>query len=173
MKSFVFVLCFGMFFFTACTQSRNIPKAYAFVQHQNFGTIAVDQNGNQLSPGSHTDATIYLESNITSALKINEVIFNSTVYKNPQVSLSGKKKIVVGNSASNHTSIYLTPLKGNNLWRIEISNIKGSTQSTADMQVEKAGDVPLNKIIIMGKKDGKPFSITVNSVVELQGRMAM
>lgn len=174
MKNLFSTLILCIFFLSACTQTRVAQKAYAFVEHTNAGTIAVDRNGRQLSPGGQTTVTIYLEGRQNATPLINDVIYNGATYKNLQALLAAKKSIVVGNRSKNNNPIILTPAKGNWIWKIDLSvadnnnendnNNKDGTILPVQMEQNR-----LHNIIIKGKKDGKAFSITVNNIQLLEG----
>ncbi len=159
MKAIILIGCFSVFFVTACTQSRNIKKGYAYSQQVKPGVNQIDENGNSIIPGIKIMGFIFLESKGRIKPTIDKVIYNGRSYNNPRVFPAGNSKIEIGNNKADGKPILLSTAKGNMLWRIDLTltgkedNIKISAQNT---------------IIVTGKKDGQLFSIKIDKVIELQ-----
>lgn len=166
MKNIILLLSTILLFINACTQTRIVQKVYGFVQHKNFGTIAVDANGNQLTPGSQTTLNIYLETNGESTPIVNKVTYNNITYKNPIISFEGKKSINIGSNKSNGKAITITPAHGNALWKMEIICTESKTENSTTLHADNTNS-SLNKIVIEGKKNGKIFKISTDNIIEL------
>lgn len=160
MKYSILIICLPAAFLFACTPSRSVQKAYAFSQHINFGTIATDENGNQITSGSQTNRIIYLESKDNTKPVINEVVYKAKIYKNAEVTLAGQSPVQIGIKSSDGKNIILTPAPGNYLWKMEFI----LTENENKQQV----NTDENKIIIKGKTGGKAFTLTINNEIELQ-----
>ncbi len=168
MKNFSLIIILCILFLSACSQPRNVQKAYAFLQHKTFGTIAVDANGNPLSPGSQTTIFIYIESKGTVPPKINEVVYNGKTYKNPILYSTGKNQREVGSNISNGKPVLLTPARGNSLWNTEIAVNRDNVENERTLPKESSAGIPINTVTIKGIKDGKKFSLTINNINELK-----
>lgn len=168
MKRTSTLLFFLMIFFSACTQTRNVRKAYAFVQHITYGTIATDDNGNQLTPGAKTIHFIYLESKRNAQPAIAEINANGKIIKNPVAVAVPNNQLPVTLTNKDGNKVLLTPYKGNSLWKIEFE----STGNTNTNKQIIANEPVKEKIIIKEIRNRRTFLLTVYTT-ELQPVMGL
>ena len=165
MKHLIITGCLSLCIIQACSQSRNAPKAYAFIQHMNYGTVAVDDKGNQVTPGSRTTRSVYVECTGNTKPLIQKISYNDIVYKNPPMISLGDKQVQVGIRKADGENIILLPAHGYKLWKIELQ--VPVLQPHAG-QINANEKTPPQKIIISGKQNGRSFTLTINNEVELQ-----
>lgn len=142
----------------ACIQQRTIQKAYAFSQHVTFGTIATDEKGNTITPGSQTQSFIFLEMPDNATPVINEVSVNSASYKNIALTDAGGEPVLIGIDKSSNQKITLTTAKGNRLWRIDLP-----AEDKRNVFQDDAAE-----ITVWGRMNGTPFTIAVTKKYELK-----
>lgn len=175
MKSLILAAGLSVIIFSGCSQSRNLEKAHAFFQHITYGTIAVDDKGNQLTPGSKTERFIYMETKANAKPIINHIIYNGYDIKNPLLISVAQQTVNVGAKNSDNKQIVLVPAKGNRLWKIELSIPEKEIRQDKPEVItinENTVSVPVD-IIIKGKYGGRAFTFTINEAVELRPVMGL
>ena len=142
---------------TANAQTYKIQKAWAFKTESMPGMVMQDDNGNAINPTPIVERFIYIETNYKSQPKINAVLYNSTIYTATLTAVK-EAKHQAGVTYNGNKPFFITPKKGNTLWRIS-------------MQPANSTPAPLSiKIIsIKGKLGNSSFKQVLYTEIQLTG----
>ena len=147
------------FFFNSCAQSiHGIKEARAFYQQQFTGTVAVDDNGNQITPGTDTARWIYVETKGKEMPSIDTVSFYGSLYTT-SISLVENRSVILGTKKNTNEEVKLEPASGNEIWKIELTRT-GIIRDPND-----------NRIKISGERNGKRYWLNVETVVEMEAEL--
>ncbi len=144
---------------TLTAQVSKIQKAWAFVTESMPGRAMQDENGNTITPQPISQRFIFIETNYKGTIKTDSVWYNDKLYK-AQAVLIKEAKHNAGVIYTNGNPFYITPKKGNKLWRIDVEPATGQT-------VIAAGSV--KKITIKGNLGAAIFKQNITAEVRLVG----
>lgn len=157
MKIF-FTIGMALIVFSASAQSYKIQKAWAFVTESMPGVRPMtDENGKEIKPTPIIERFIFIETNYKAEPKIESVLYDGKQYQST-ISVINEKKCQAGSIYSNGKPFYITPKKGNKLWRIVI---------TTDAAMPASNEVKL--ITLKGKLGNSSFKQTLYSETRLTG----
>lgn len=139
-------------------QTYKIQKALAFVTESMPGRVMQDESGNTITPQPITERFIYIETNCKTPVTADTVWYNGRLYKTT-ATLITQAKHQAGINYTDGKPIFITPKKGNKLWRIDVQ--------PAAPQTFAAGTV--KKIIVKGKLCGNSFKQTITTETRLNG----
>lgn len=145
--------------FSLTAQIYKIQKAWAFVTESMPGRAMQDENGNTINPTPIIQHVIFIETNYKGAVKTDSVWYNDKLYKAQPVLIT-EAKHNAGIIYSNGKPLYITPKKGNKLWRIDV-------EAVAEKYILTAGTV--KKIIVKGKLGNTTFKQSITAEVRLTG----
>lgn len=145
--------------FSLTAQTYKIQKAWAFVTESMPGRAMQDENGNTINPTPIIKHVIFIETNYKGAVKTDTVWYNDKLYK-AQPFLITDAKHNAGIIYSNGKPFYITPKKGNKLWRIDVEPV-------AEKNILAAGSV--KKIMCKGKLGNTAFKQSITAEVRLTG----
>jgi len=150
---------FFIFLLPACAQKNyGITKSYAYKKTFTPGNIMVDDQNNPVNGGLQVQHIVYLEVSGAGTPVVDEVIYNGDSYDSgvyPVVTLPE----VVGKEKSTEKQILLPVGKGNTLWKIELTKKAGNNKLNPESKAVS--------ILIKGKIDNKPFSVSITKETEL------
>ena len=158
MKFLILIAVFLSLILSGCTQTSLLKNALAYSMQISTGAPPKYKNGVAINR-SYTMKFIYFESTKVKPI-IKELIYNGTLINGTEVFLAGNTTVEIGTNKSDGMPIKLSPSKGNSIWRIEFR--------TTENQEEKNSTAAKSNILIIGKINGKPFSIKINSQIELK-----
>jgi hypothetical protein len=95
MKQVSYIIILSFFSITTVNAQYGIVKNYVYTQPSFAGTIAVDINGNPLTPGVTTSVFIYLKSKSTNIPLFKTALINGKVYS-VEISKMKEKTIFIG-----------------------------------------------------------------------------
>jgi hypothetical protein len=135
-----------------------IKNAYAYWQVRIAGTIAVDENGNQLTKSVDTTYTVYLETSGDVTPEIQAVWIND---KPHAVSLSpiAEKSVQIGLPTAAGKSVSINATAGNKLWQIDIGG--AVTVNNKTLPVTTGNERAINQVIIEGVLNNKKFAQSI------------
>ena len=96
-----------------------IVKNYVFTQYNFAGTIAVDEQGKQLTPGVTSSVTIYLQTNASTMPLFDSAKIDGKFYAIESVAIK-EKKVIVGKNELDEKPIFITVTDKFNLYKISI-----------------------------------------------------
>ena len=134
---------------------HGVKNAKAVYQQQFRGTIAVDDNGNQVTSGTDTTRWIFVETKGDEPLVVDTVSFYGLLYTT-SISSMNSKPVILGKRKANGEEVVLQPLKGNTLWKIDLN-------STGISLKENEKKIRLSVI-----KNEKRYWIDVGTVIEIE-----
>ena len=142
---------------TGNAQIYKIQKAWAFVTESAPGRVMTDENGKEIKPTPAVERFIFVETNYKATPKIETVLYNG---KQCQYSITAvtETKHLAGSTYANGKPFYISPKKGNKLWRISI---------TANDTVLRSNEAKL--ITIKGKLGNSSFKQTLYTETRLAG----
>lgn len=143
--------------FVAKAQVYKIQKVWAVVTESAPGRVMTDENGKEVKPTPIMERFIYIETNYKTEPKIETVLYNGKTYQS-SISAVTDIKHLAGSIYSNGKPFYITPKKGNKLWRISITS--GET-------VLRSNEAKL--ITIRGKLGNSSFKQTLYTETRLTG----
>lgn len=118
-KNISYLFLFPVFFmFTSCGTGRyGINKSWSFYKVNTPGTIAVDDNGNELTPRRDTTSEIFLK---TKHDRLPEIlaVFMISKYYNPVITKIDSAKIYIGESLPGNQRVELSAGTGYTFWKI-------------------------------------------------------
>lgn len=139
-------------------QTYKIQKAWAFVTESMPGRVMQDESGNTITPQPIMQRFIYIETNCKNPITADSVWYNGRLYKTTATLITHSKH-QAGINYTDGKPIFITPKKGNKLWRIDVQ--------PAAPQTFAAGTV--KKIIVKGKLCGNSFKQTITTETRLNG----
>lgn len=143
----------------ATAQTYKIQKAWAFVTESMPGRAMQDESGNTITPQPIIERFIYIETNYKTTIQADSAWYNGRLYKTT-ATLINEVKHKAGITYTNGKPVFITPKKGNKLWRI---NVQPLTQNA----VTAAGSV--KKIILKGRLGSNVFKQTIITETRLTG----
>jgi len=161
MKSYLLIGCFvGILIFTSCAQPLySLHRGYAFFKKSTPGNIQVDEKGNEIKPGIDTVRFIFIEWKGKLSPPIDIVLYKNKIFT-VSVFPVEQAYIEVGQEKISGENIILKPAKGNTLWRIVLTSA-----------IKRNSAIANDRIILKGKKNGKPFQWAIDKEIEIQGEI--
>ncbi len=142
----------------ANAQVYKVQKMWAFVTESMPGARPMtDENGKEIKPTSIIVRFIFIETNYKAEPKIESVLYDGKQYRSTINAVTGKK-CQAGSIYSNGKPFFITPKKGNKLWRIVV---------IADAEMPASNEVKL--ITIKGKLGKSSFKQTLYNETRLAG----
>lgn len=120
MKKIVCLLALIFFVQLKSTAQYNICKTYLYVKKSFAGTIAVDDKGNQITPGVTTTLLLYITTKGNTVPPFTQATIASKKNSISFVPVSGKK-IEIGKKADDEMPLFITTPKGYTLWQIVVN----------------------------------------------------
>ena len=162
MKSYLLIGCFvGILIFTSCAQPlHGLQKGYAFFKKSAPGNIQVDEKGNEIKPGIDTVRFIFIEWKGTLSPTIDSIQYRNKIFSISVFPVE-QSQVEIGQEKIGGENIILKPAKGNTLWRILLTSA-----------VKRNSTVANDKIILKGKKNGRPFQWVIDKEIEIQAEIA-
>jgi hypothetical protein len=151
---------------TVTNNSQSTPgikNSYAYSQVRTAGTIAVDENGNQLTKGVDTFYTVYIETPDNITPEIQTVWLNNEAHSVSVVPIE-EKTVSVTSQTPTGKAITINTAPGNRLWMLEVGEpipnkaLRQTTPGTATL---------INSMLIEGTINNKKFSQAIDKVVQL------
>lgn len=143
----------------AMSQTYKIQKAWAFVTESMPGRAMQDESGNTITPQPIMQRFIYIETNSKSPITADSVWYNGTLYT-ANATLITQAKHQAGIMYTDGKPVFISPKKGNRLWRIDV-------QPATPQKFTVAGIV--KKIIVKGKLGNNRFTQTITAETRLNG----
>ena len=139
----------------ACSQTNRIVKqGFAYQSVRNAGTIAVDDNGNQISKATDTVFIVYLET------KSKEVSWEHAEYKTTDYSIAAtvadERPVVIGIDKDTGERLLFHPAPGNTVWKLELISGKPGTNASAN-----------GSVVIKGKIGDTVFQYSVKKLADV------
>jgi hypothetical protein len=154
-KYFIAILLVNLFV-TACAQTGTLVKAQAFYKLSFPGTVLRDMEGKEVDRGVDTVYQVYLEVKGNARPVIDSVFIKGRPFTAVVYPLT-KPEYAIGNRKSDEQRVVLHPVKGNSIWRIEISPVTKPART-------KKSFIPVQ---LKGRKAGKNFSYNITRLIEL------
>lgn len=159
MKKIIIALVALLLNFCLTAQTYKIQKAWAFVTESMPGRVMQDESGNTITPQPIMQRFIYIETNSKSPVTADTVWYNGTLYT-ANATLITQAKHQAGITYADGKPVFISPKKGNRLWRIDV-------QPATPQKLTAAGTV--KKIIVKGKLCGNSFKQTITTETRLNG----
>lgn len=153
----LFTIVLMMTAFVTEAQVYKIQKVWAFVTESSPGRVMTDENGKEMKPTPMVERFLYIETNYKAAPQIEAVLYNGKTYQSSVTAVNDAKHLA-GSIYSNGKPFYITPKKGNKLWRISI---------TANENLLRSNAVKL--ITLKGKLGNSSFKQTLYTETRLTG----
>jgi hypothetical protein len=140
-------------------QTYKIQKAWAFVTESMPGRVMQDESGNTINPQPIIQRFIYIETNSKNPITADSVWYNGTLYTTT-ATLITQAKHQAGIIYTDGKPVFISPKKGNRLWRIDV-------QPATPQKFTAAATV--KKIIVKGKLGNNRFTQTITAETRLNG----
>jgi hypothetical protein len=119
-KRLIFPVIVLVILLTSCAAGRTgIKQAWSFYKINTPGTIAVDDNGNELLPGTDTVREIYMRVKKEKMPVVMAVVINRHCYT-PILSAIDSAKVYVGERLPDNHRVELAAKSGNSIWKITV-----------------------------------------------------
>jgi hypothetical protein len=153
---------FCLFSFCGYTQTKyGIVRFHAFVQESAGGNIPVDENGNPMHSGIHTNHFLFAETTGKTLPKFDTVYTNDRVYSVQAVEIkSGKKSI--GKLKDAIKSTQLIAKRGNRLWQLVLNETGNTPPKKLQSLLAK------NKVVVTGKLKTTKFTLPIQNLKQLE-----
>lgn len=151
----LFTIALAITAFVTQAQVYKIQRAWAFVTESAPGRIMKDDDGKEIKPAAIVERFIYIETNYKAVPVIAAVLYNGKSFAANPVAVN-EAKHQAGIGYSNGKPFYITPKKGNKLWKLVLEGT-GIPANTAKL------------ITIKGKLGSSSFKQTLYTEIRLSG----
>jgi hypothetical protein len=147
MRYVSYIVLLSFFSCTSLYAQYGIVKKYVFTQNNFAGNIAIDDQGNPLTPGVTSTVFIYLQTKSAELPLFDTAEFNGKIYIIDQIKLK-ERKYCVGKSELDEKPIYINFRMSNNLYKLTLTpNIIPALQAlTQPIEIKLFGKYKKQKI---------------------------
>ncbi len=145
MKKIICLLTFVVFAQLLSIAQYNICKTQLYIKKSFAGNIAVDDNGNQITPRVTSTLLLYITTKGSYEPPFKQASIRSKKYRISFVSITDKK-IEIGKKAEDETPLFIKTPKGYSLWQIAINPAP---------VMDLSGKTTLLEITLSGTQKGK------------------
>ena len=149
-------------FLQSChAQSKNIKNATAFAKAVAYGKEMRDLDGNTVARHD-TAYFLYVEVKGHHQPQITSIEYNGRLFSGAVHPVT-EKRIEAGINKSTGKKVFITTNSANSLWRIELNPPSSINKKTSNSK----------KMIVKGRANNQPFTLTIKTVVLLEGDIAV
>jgi hypothetical protein len=158
---FLLQICCLLTAVTATAQVKNnIAKLYAYISETRGGNVQVDANGNQTTVG--IDHIHYLYAETTGKFLPQWNVFYTRYGTFALQADEAEPKVNVGKLKSTNKPAYISPRKGNRLWKLTLVPMKARIPGNIAALLEN------NDAVLITQFGAKQFTHTIAKETELQ-----
>jgi hypothetical protein len=139
---------------------NNVAKIYAYISETRGGNVQVDAKGNQTTTG--VDHVHYLYAETTGKFLPQWSVYYTRYGTFSMQADEVKSKVVAGKLKGSDKPTYLSPKKGNRLWKLTLVPIKARIPADIASLLEK------NDAVLITMFGSKKFMHTIAKETELQ-----
>jgi len=158
----LFLICFAIFGFFACSQKYGINKTYAYTRTITAGNISVDDQNRPQTKGVQRNYVLYIETEATGQPLWDTAWINGEAFTIQPLKIT-TDSIVIGRTAKSLETVSLKPRSGYSLWQLLLTPSLSSTQHN-DPQEKRAK----TEILLLGGWKGKRVKFREKNIIELE-----